>query len=163
MATNRIYIEIPDSHYVVKKLYHYDTSIEALPKLVMYFYFMLCYVMSVGLSCNPRFRSYKSAEGVNLNLLTWKCQQRSIYLFIWEVWSVKTNMAGVRATLLAHFVRESPGTGRSLTICATNCTSRRSLWYWTRLHKNGGVSGRELAKNSGNRPHSYRRARVITQ
>lgn len=63
--------------------------------------------------------------------------------------SVKTNMAGVRATLLAHLARESPGTGRSLTVCATNCKSKRSLWYWTKFNQQSVVSGRELAKTAG--------------
>ena len=63
--------------------------------------------------------------------------------------SVKTIMAGVRATLLAHLVRESQGTSRSLTICATNCKSKRSLWYWTKYNQHSVVSGRELAKTTG--------------
>jgi len=76
---------------------------------------------------------------------------------------VKTNMAGVRATLLAHFVRESPGTSRSLTLCATNCKSKRSLWHWTKFNQHSVVTGRELAKTAGKYRPRDRHGPVITQ
>ena len=84
------------------------------------------------------------------------CRQLAtlVYLFIVVEVSVKTNMAGVRATLWTQFVRESSGTGRSLTLCAKGCKPRRSLCCWTKFNRYGVSTGRELTKNTGKHRYS---------